>query len=42
MGGERRTVEAQHVTDNDAGIEPGRIKTAQAKLARQLSLGGVD
>src|SRR6266436_3383520 len=42
MGGERRMIEAQHVTDNDAGIELGRIEIALAKLARQLSPGGID
>src|SRR5262249_620594 len=42
MGRERRTIEAQRVTEDDAGIEPGRIETTLAKLARQLALGGVD
>src|SRR5262249_31381059 len=42
MGRERRTIEAQRVTEDDAGIEPGHIKTTLAKLARQLALGGVD
>src|SRR5260370_10546737 len=42
MGGERSMIEANHVTVNDGGMELGRLEIALAKLARQLSPGGID
>src|SRR5262249_20820466 len=42
LGGQRRVIEAEHVADDDARIELGRLDTLLANLPRQLPPRGAD
>src|SRR6266511_929682 len=42
LGGKRRVIEAEHVADDDARIELGRLEVLLAKRARQLPPRGGD